>query len=208
MMNIFKKFKIIFKKLNPFKTFANVLKNYISEKCLSELPYRWTEKTRVYHNVGHLIQIIQDVEKNVWFKELGIYEKQALLLACFFHDAIYDPHKKNNEDQSIEYFKASYISKDSKMLNVVCDLIEITKHRKRPINKLKRILWDADNMKFKTGYQGLLNIEKLIQKEYHFLSKDEYKKKRIEFLESNIGLFGTSVDKDIQKLIEYVKKYY
>lgn len=183
---------------------------YINEKVIKELPHKWSEKSRVYHNTNHLIQIILDIEKSIWFKELNVYEKQALLLASFFHDSIYDSKRKDNEDQSIKYFIASFKEKekDPKMLNTVCELIETTKHRKRPINKLQKIFWDADNAKFKKGYNELLKYEKEIQKENSFLTKTEYKEKRIKFLEENLGLFGTSSDKDIKKLIEYIEKKY
>jgi pantetheine-phosphate adenylyltransferase len=196
--------------MNPFNAFSSILKMYINEKVIKELPNKWSEKIRFYHNTNHLIQIILDIEKNIWFKELNVYEKQALLLASFFHDAIYNPKKKDNEDQSIKYLISSFKEKekDPKMLNIVCSLIETTKHRKRPINKLQRIFWDADNTKFKKGYSELLKYEKLIQKENSFLTKKEYKEKRIKFLEENIGLFGTSADKDIKRLIEYIEKKY
>ena len=171
--------------MNPFNAFSGILKMYINEKVIKELPHKWSEKSRVYHNTNHLIQIILDIEKSIWFKELNVYEKQALLLASFFHDAIYDPKKKDNEEQSIKYFAASFKEKekDPKMLNIVCGLIETTKHRKRPINKLQKIFWDADNAKFKKGYNELLKYEKEIQKENSFLTKTEYKEKRIKFLE-------------------------
>ena len=91
------------------------------------------------------------------------------------------------------------------MVEKVSKLIEITKYRKRPNNKLERIFWDADNAKFKDGYKTLLNIEMKIRKECSFLSPREYREHRIKFLKSNFGLFDSSVDKDLQKLIEYVE---
>jgi predicted metal-dependent HD superfamily phosphohydrolase len=191
--------------MNPFLVFQDTLKLYISDKAIVNLPYRWSEKHRFYHNTNHLIQILQDIEKHPQFKECNYYEKHALLLAAFFHDIIYDPKKDDNEDKSIRLFITCFKGKDIKMIDTVCDLIEVTKHRKRPFKKLERIFWDADNAKFKDGYDTLLKIEKLLQKEYSFLSKKEYKQKRIEFLKTNIGLFNSSVDKDIQKLIKYVE---
>jgi predicted metal-dependent HD superfamily phosphohydrolase len=192
---------------NPFTSFNDILKQYVSDKAITfYLPNLWKDKKRFYHNTGHLIQIIQDIEKNMYFKELPLYEKHTLLLAAFFHDAIYDPKKQDNEDASIRFLKSVYISKDAKMLHVVCDLIETTKHRKRPIKKLQRIFWDADNSKFKGSYEDFFKVEKQLQREYSFMSKEEYKEKRLKFLEQNIGLFGTIGDKNIKKLIEYIKK--
>jgi len=95
-----------------------------------------------------------------------------------------------------------------KMPHIVCDLIEVTKHRTRPIGKLQKIFWDADNAGFKKGYKEILKNEKLIRKEFSFFPKKLYKESRIKFLNSCIGLFGVSADKDLKKLIEYVQKTY
>jgi predicted metal-dependent HD superfamily phosphohydrolase len=194
--------------MNPFRKFEKILKNHISDRSFRELQYLWSKKDRFYHNTDHLIQILKDIESDYSFQFLNVYEKQALLLAAFFHDAIYDPRKKDNEDQSIKYFTVSYKGKDVKMLDTVCQLIEVTKHRKRPFDTLKRIMWDADNAKFKSGYDDFLKYEKLIAKEHSFVPKQQYKENRIKFLKSSIGLFGTSADKNLNKLIEYVKKNY
>jgi predicted metal-dependent HD superfamily phosphohydrolase len=106
--------------MNPFKTFEKQLKYAFSDNCIKELQNLWSSKTRFYHNADHLISIIENIEKTPSFKELNLYEKNALLYAAFFHDAIYDPKKKDNEDKSIEYFKHSFKPNDIKTVEVVC----------------------------------------------------------------------------------------
>ena len=191
--------------MNPFLAFQDTLKQYIGDKALVQLPYRWNEKHRYYHNTNHLVQILQDIENDFQFKSLNIYEKHALLLAAFYHDAVYNPKKEDNEDQSIKLFIASFQGKDIKMIDKVCNLIEVTKHRKRPFKKLEKIMWDADNAGFKRGYDHLMRTEKLIQKEYSYLPKEKFREGKIKFLESNLGLFNAKVDKDLQKLITYYR---
>jgi len=192
----------------PFNHFKNILSQYIHEKGLEELVYKWKEKHRFYHNTSHLTQIIQDIENNIYFKELNVYDKHVLLLAAFYHDVVYNPKLKNNEDKSKEVFINSLKIKDAKLIEKVTDLIETTKYRRRPIDKLERIFWDADNAGFKRGYNELLKNEKLLKKEYSFLTPEKYKESREKFLEKNLGLFGDDADKDIKKLIKYIKKQY
>jgi predicted metal-dependent HD superfamily phosphohydrolase len=194
--------------MDPFKRFKFLLETCISENSVKQLKQLWSEKTRFYHNASHLIQILQDIEKNLWFDELQSYEKRALLLAAFFHDAIYDPKKKDNENKSIEFFKASWKGTDQYVFKEVIKLIETTKHRKRPINKLEKIFWDADNSGFKHGYALLIKNENLIRKEFSHVPANKYKEGRVKFLKENISLFNSLVDKDIKKLIEYVEKTY
>jgi predicted metal-dependent HD superfamily phosphohydrolase len=193
---------------DPFKFFHSILEIHISSKSIQQLQILWNEKTRFCHSISHLNQIFYDIEHNIWFNELSLVEKHTLVLGAFFHDAIFDSKKTDNEDRSIDFFKRSYIRKDSIMVQKVISLIEATKHRKRPIEKLQKIFWDADNAKFKKGYHTLLNNEKLIRKEYAHLSPNAYQKKRVKFLESNIGLFNDVTDNNIKKLIKYIKKTY
>ena len=194
--------------MNVFLQFEDILTSYVKDRAIKELPIRWNENHRFYHVENHLISVIKNIELNSSFKYLNIYEKHALLLAAFFHDVIYDPKRQDNEDKSIQYFKWSFKNNDPKMVNVVKDLIECTKYRKRPLDKLKRILWEADNAGFIQGYDILLKTEQLIRKEYSHVPAKIYKEKRIEFLESNLGLFNSSTDKDLNKLIAYVEKKY
>jgi len=194
--------------MDPFKTFHNVLSTYVSEKCLQELPVRWSEPHRLYHNVDHLTDILHTIEKNISFKELSAAEKHMLLLSAFFHDIVYDPTKTNNEDMSIKYFLHYYTSSNLSIRDNVVKLIETTKHRKRPLKKLERIFWDADNDGFKRGFEYSKLVEQKIRKEFKHVPKDKYKKARIDFLKSCTGLFGTNVDKDLIKMVEYVEKIY
>lgn len=194
--------------MNPFLRFNSILKNYISDKEISLLPQRWNEKHRHYHTTDHLIEVISNIERDSSFNFLNVYEKVAILLAAFFHDAIYNPKEKDNEDKSIQLFLRAFKNNDPRMVNAVCGIIECTKHRKRPIDKLQRIFWDADNKGFLMGYDKLLKNEHLIRKEYSYFSNEEYKKGRIDFLNSCKGLFNSSVDKDIDKLITFVEKSY
>lgn len=193
---------------NPFKVFEDSLKMHISLKAFNELPIRWSEPTRHYHNVNHLIDIIKNIEEHKDFKYLSVFEKQSLLLAAFFHDVIYDAKRKDNEDQSIKYFLSSYKGGNLTMSKLVCELIETTKYRKRPLDKLKKIFWESDNYKFKGSYENFLKNEKLIRKEFSFVPNEEYKQKRLEFLNSNLDLFGIQGNNNIKKLIKYVEKTY
>ncbi len=194
--------------MSPFIIFNDILEKYVGDKPLMELPYRWSEKHRHYHTVNHLTQVLADIENDYRFKDLSVNKKHALLLAAFFHDIVYDPKRQDNEEKSIEYFIRSYKGHDPRMIDTVCEIIECTKYRKRPTNKLQRIMWDADNKGFTEGYETLLKNEKLIRKEFIHLSHKEYKEKRITFLNSFKGLFNSSVDKHLDKLIAYIEKTY
>ena len=194
--------------MDPFIKFNSILSLYVKPNDIRALSHRWNEPHRQYHSIKHLIDVLKNVESNSMFEYLNVYEKHALLLAAFFHDAIYDPVLKNNEDASIQLFKSFFINDDPRMINTVSSIIDCTKYRKRPYENLYQILWDADNKGFLQGYTILLNNEHLIRKEYSHLSNEQYKKGRLEFLQTCLGTFNVNVDKNIKKLIEYVEKTY
>jgi len=195
-------------KQNPFKHFANILNAHISEQGIKELPVRWSEPHRKYHGVGHLIDVLHEMEDDSRFSDLDVFSKHALCLAAFFHDAIYKPLEKNNEDLSIAYFVHCYKNNNEQFKDVICNLIETTKRRKRPSNKLEQIFWDADNAQFKKSYPTFLKIEKQIREEFSVVPRDQYKKARLVFLESCIGTFGAQADKNLLKISEYVERTY
>ena len=134
---------------NPFKYFESILKFYVKDIAIKELPIKWAERHRFYHNTSHLIQIIKDIESDIWFKELPVRDKHALLIAAFFHDVVYNPKSETNEEDSINYFIKSYKLSDKSFKDKVCELIMVTKYRKRPNDRVERILWDADNAGFR-----------------------------------------------------------
>lgn len=193
--------------MNPFKTFEHILLERISKESIQQLKNLWADPKRVYHNINHLTQILQDIESNIYFKELAVYEKRILLLAAFFHDAYYDPQKKDNEDKSIEFFKQAYQHNDIVKSKVI-RLIHCTKHRKRPTEKLEKIFWDANNSILTQNYSKLIEYEKKIRKEFSFIPESKYKLKRIEFLKNNFKLFNSSTDDNLKKLINYIEKTY
>jgi predicted metal-dependent HD superfamily phosphohydrolase len=192
--------------MNPFTEYKGILDTYIYEEAIPFIKSAWDEPHRKYHNLSHLESILSYLNKYKY--QLHSSDFDSLVLASFFHDVYYDPKSNVNEDESIKRFIASY--KDSNYItkeNVIA-MIESTKHRKIPKHFLVKIFWMADNQSFYEEYNQLLKNEKEIRKEFNHLQNIIYKKKRIEFLKSNIGLFGEEGNKNINKLIEWINLNY
>lgn len=193
--------------MNPFLQYKDILEKYLSSPNIFKLEEAWNESRRKYHNVDHLRQILEDLEKKRNFV-LPIH-REALIIAAFFHDAIYIPGHQDNEDKSLEVFLRTFSGPDLYMTKKIGEMIECTKYRKRPEDPLLKIFWDADNaMFFKADLKGLIANEHKIRQEFNFASNEEYKKKRIVFLKTCLGKMGLKADKGIQELIKYVEKFY
>ena len=193
--------------MNPFKIYNDILEKYLSPITIFKLEEAWNEPRRKYHNMDHLRQILQDLEKKRRFVIPIHWE--ALVLAAFFHDAVYIPGQQNNEEKSLELFIRCYQGKDWHMAKKVGEMIECTKYRKRPIDPLLKLFWDADNsMFFKADIKGLIENEHKIRQEFNFVSKEEYKKKRIAFLKTCLGVMGPKADQGIRELMKFVENTY
>jgi predicted metal-dependent HD superfamily phosphohydrolase len=140
-----------------------------------ELVARYTEPHRRWHGLNHL-----DMLNNIptdFLKE----EKDALVLAILFHDAVYNVAAKDNEEKSAVLFCTYY--PDYRRKYVVTEAIESTKHGyglgtvAHMMTKLDRaILYEKD-------FATLLAYESDIAAEYMTAySREDYLKGRTEFL--------------------------
>lgn len=188
---------------NPFEKYHYLLEKYIDPRAIPVLYAYWSSGDRHWHTMDHLIDIIAYIEK--FRRQLNMDEFEQLILAAFYHDAIYNPRDHSlNEDKSKELFRQDYIGKDQKF-ELVDKAIDCTKYRKKPPFGPIRIFWEADNQVFRKTWMSILKWEKEIRKEYAHIPEDIYKEARIKFLSMNVGLFGPKGDTNIRKLIEYIR---
>ena len=68
----------------------------------SALRARYAADGRFYHNLAHVYDVLQHVQPFL----AQARQPQALLLAAWFHDAVYDPRCQDNEAQSAAYATA------------------------------------------------------------------------------------------------------
>lgn len=164
---------------------------------LDDILDKYDESHRFYHNWNH-IQYMLDLAE-----DMGILTEQ-LHLAIIFHDIIYDPKAKDNEEKSAELFY-SYIQ-DSEIRQAILD----TKHH-TPSSKLSKQLCDLDLHNLYNDFDVFYDNSMSIFKEYQFVDFKIYKEERRKILESysvpstyikavnkfkpNIGVYAGSFNK-------------
>ena len=128
-------------------TFTDLAARYCSNKRLIEQVWAEIEKSysnpkRFYHNLAHLQQ---------FYKELAtareiIQNWDALLFSLFFHDLVYNPLRRDNEERSkiIAENRLATIDVPQVMINTCMDLIMATKSHDRSDNTDTNIFIDAD----------------------------------------------------------------
>ena len=62
----------------------------------AELLDRWQEPHRHYHTIDHLAAVLSIVDAQADEAD----DPQAVRLAAWFHDAVYDPRRTDNEELS------------------------------------------------------------------------------------------------------------
>lgn len=153
------------------------------KRALFDLVRAYSSASRFYHNLGHVQEVLQRIEQ---LRSLpGNFP--AIQLAAWFHDAIYDPRAKDNEERSARYAADTLtrLGLPGATIDAVSQMILGTKHQQEsPDNIDSQILLDAD--------LAILGAEETeyrfyavgIRREYSWLSDAEYRQGRIQVLEN------------------------
>lgn len=195
--------------MDPFIKYQDILSEYISTGSVETLKNNWQHHRRHYHNLQHLSDILDYLEQYNY--EFSPVIWNSLVLAAFFHDAIYDPKKRDNELQSIKFFEESWSpsseNKNNSNINLmVKDLIYCTRNSDIPKNKLYELFWFADHSIFFKDFDRLKEYERQIHLELIPIHTDFYKSNRIRFLKELSTKFDNNTNNKIKLLIEYINK--
>ena len=130
---------------------------------------RYSEPHRHYHTLEHLTECLDWWEKTAHLAQ----HPAAVLLALWFHDAIYDVHRQDNEINSAilantELEKLA-IAEDTR--KAVTRLILCTKHSEVPCTADEKLLVDIDLTILGASSDRFTNYETQIRAEYSHVPK-------------------------------------
>lgn len=148
---------------NQFTSFCS--NSFECEKAFDLLQNLYSEKHRFYHNLGHirfLLELFQEFENE-------IEDKQAIFFSIWFHDAIYEPQKKDNERQS-----AKLAREELQKFSLAEDKISKTEKIILATEKHSAENMDADGKLFLDFDLAILGAEDGIYNEYRNAIRSEY----------------------------------
>ena len=130
------------------------------------LEKKYSEKGRFYHNLSHisaLLALAEPIKDN-------ITDRNSVAFAIWFHDAVYNTRRTDNEEKSAEL--AATVLKDLRVpdeeISRVREMIIATKeHRVEIDSKDMKIFLDLD--------LAILGVEPSIYREYREAIRQEYK---------------------------------
>jgi predicted metal-dependent HD superfamily phosphohydrolase len=114
---------------------------HLTEDLREDLLARWSESHRKHHTVSHLHEMLDAIGE---LADAGLdFDREAVELAAWFHDAVYEITRDDNEERSAELARELLVS--SPVRDEVARLVLVTKtHEVADDDTNAAVLCDAD----------------------------------------------------------------
>lgn len=153
----------------------------VSFEIFKEIRERHSEPWRYYHTLYHVSHILLLLE----WAEPGFRRYPAMSFAAWFHDIVYDTHRKDNEEQSavlamriLEKLKVPHgvRSKTVRLIRNTANTGRLSEDYEM------RIFHDTDLGILGVSREDYLSYAANIRKEYDWVEEDVYRDRRRRFL--------------------------
>jgi predicted metal-dependent HD superfamily phosphohydrolase len=150
------------------------------EALLAELLARYSEPHRAYHTLQHLDECLEALAR-----ERSHAERPAeIALALWFHDAVYDVHRHDNEARSADWaqqaLRAAGVAEDA--ARRVHALVMATRHQAQPEGADAQLLVDIDLSILGAPAARFAEYERQIRTEYAHVPPEVFEPRRREIL--------------------------
>lgn len=156
--------------------------SFLVENLWIEIEKQYSLKIRHYHNLSHIQNMISHAEV---VREY-IIDNNAFLFSIWYHDIIYKPTRKDNEEKSALLAKKRLktLNIDEKTLKNIENLIISTKKHEIILsqNNDNALLLDIDLSILGSDWETYQNYIQSIKKEYAIYPNFMYKKGRKDVL--------------------------
>ena len=152
---------------------------------LTQIISAYQEPDRKYHNLHHLQQLFTELQN--FNPSDYLNDRPSIILAIFFHDAIYDTRSHENEAQSAKWAAESLtkLNLPNATIDRITHLIHLTKtHRPDPTDLNAQILLDLDLSILATPPLQYQTYAQAIRQEYHWVPEADYRKGRSQILQT------------------------
>jgi predicted metal-dependent HD superfamily phosphohydrolase len=151
----------------------------------SALVAAWSEPHRRYHDLAHLAAVLGLVG------ELGeAADLDAVRLAAWYHDAVYDPQRPDNEEISAQRARAGLrgLVDDERAAEVERLVLLTAGHDPAPEDRNGAVLCDADLAVLAAPPESYAAYASAVRAEYGHLSDEEFTAGRTAVLEHLLAL--------------------
>jgi len=143
---------------------------------------RYDEPHRKYHTRQHLAECLGAFECVV---SLALHPAEVEV-ALWFHDAIYDVRRDDNEERSADWARSALLSAgaQAEVAERVRALVLTTRHAAEPVTLDEQVLIDIDLAILGAPEPRFSEYERQIREEYSFVPAWLFKRKRRTILRS------------------------
>lgn len=148
-------------------------------KLINQLLQAYEQPQRYYHTLQHLGECLQ------WLEAVyqDLQNPSTVELALWFHDVIYEPTAKDNEERSADLFCTLFENHLSpELVQQVCYWILCTKKHQSTTDHDLKILLDIDLAILGASSARFFEYEIQIQHEYSWVDFSTYRSKRAQIL--------------------------
>jgi predicted metal-dependent HD superfamily phosphohydrolase len=154
---------------------------------------RYTEPHRHYHTDRHLAECFEKVRDIIALAE----HPAEVHIGLWFHDAIYDTRRHDNEERSAEWARsaARALGAGADSAQRIYDLIMLTRHAAEPIGVDAQILVDTDLSILGAPPARFHEYEEQVRREYAWVPEPTFRTTRATILKEFLGrprLYGTA----------------
>jgi predicted metal-dependent HD superfamily phosphohydrolase len=149
----------------------------------------YSEAHRRYHTLRHLEECFARFDE---IRDLARHPSEVEI-ALWFHDAIYDPRRDDNEERSADWARSSV--PDASAGERVHALVMATRHDAVPAGIDARVLLDVDLAILGADAQRFDQYEIQVREEHSWVPLPIYRQKRRQILQSFLArptIYGTA----------------
>jgi predicted metal-dependent HD superfamily phosphohydrolase len=154
---------------------------HLTEDLREDLLARWSESHRKHHTVSHLHEMLDAIGE---LADAGIkFDREAVELAAWFHDAIYEIGRDDNEERSAELARELLASSPNR--DEVARLVLLTKTHKVADDDINgAVLSDADLSVLGSAPHRYRTYAAAVREEYADVPDEVFKPARVQVLTS------------------------
>jgi predicted metal-dependent HD superfamily phosphohydrolase len=154
---------------------------HLTEDLREDLLARWSEAHRKHHTVAHLHEVLDAI--GVLADDGVEFDREATELAAWFHDAVYEIGRDDNEDRSAELARELLAS--SPVRDEVARLVLATKTHKVADDDINAaVLSDADLSVLGSHAGRYRAYAEAVREEYADIPDETFKPARAQVLTS------------------------
>lgn len=150
------------------------------QKLLSNLLVRYAEPHRHYHTQQHLDECFEKLRNIIALADRPAEVRAAL----WFHDAIYDTQRHDNEERSAELARdsANQLGSSTETAKRLYDLVLVTRHAAEPASIDGQVLVDVDLSILGAGPARFEEYESQVRREYGWVPEETFRSARAAIL--------------------------